>query len=330
MALVGVPDGGLKPQGPQRAHAADSQDDLLQDPHLLVAPVQAGGQIPIPWRIGLHIGVQQEEGDASNPHLPDRDVDRPAVQIDLDEQPLAVRQESRTDRGIRSGERLVPGLLPPVGGDPLVKVPLRIKEADADQRDAEIAGLLAVVAGQDAEPAAVNRDRLVEGELGGEIGDQMLGLVGVPAGEPGVAGAHVLVEREQHRLVATQERRVGGGRQGALRAQLAEQLDRIVRGQCPEGTVEGFEQRAGFGVPAPPEVMRHLPEPAERGWQVGRALGRREWVVHRASFGKTIGRTLLYKWGKGKNRANVEKVSGFRPEPLRTPAGPGRAGEKRR
>ncbi len=52
-----------------------------------------------------------------------------------------------------------------------MEVALRIHEADADERHAEIAGFLAVIAGQHAEAAGVDRQRLVQRELRGEVRD---------------------------------------------------------------------------------------------------------------------------------------------------------------
>ncbi len=68
-------------------------------------------------------------------------------------------------------------LLPPVGRDSLAEISLRVHEADADERHAEVARLLAVVAGEHAQAACVNRQRLVKRELGTEIGDHLLAVV---------------------------------------------------------------------------------------------------------------------------------------------------------
>ena len=73
----------------------------------------------------------------------------------------------------RPVQLLVDLLLPAVGRQALVEVALRIHEADADQRHAEVARFLAVIAGQHAEAAGVDRQRLVQRELGGEVGDRL-------------------------------------------------------------------------------------------------------------------------------------------------------------
>jgi hypothetical protein len=47
-----------------------------------------------------------------------------------------------------------------------MEIALRVHEADADERHAEVAGFLAVVAREHAETAGVNRQRLMQRELG--------------------------------------------------------------------------------------------------------------------------------------------------------------------
>ena len=62
-------------------------------------------------------------------------------------------------------------LLPAVHGEVLAEVALAVHQADADERQAEVAGALQVVAGQHAEAAGVDRHALVQAELGAEVGD---------------------------------------------------------------------------------------------------------------------------------------------------------------
>ena len=61
-------------------------------------------------------------------------------------------------------------MLPAVDVEPLPEIALVVVEADADERDAEVGRALDVVAGQDAEAAGVDRQRLVQAELGREVG----------------------------------------------------------------------------------------------------------------------------------------------------------------
>jgi hypothetical protein len=60
-------------------------------------------------------------------------------------------------------------LLPPLGADALMEVPLRVHEADPHEWQAEVARLLAVVPGEHAEAAGIDRERLVQRELRREV-----------------------------------------------------------------------------------------------------------------------------------------------------------------
>ena len=63
-------------------------------------------------------------------------------------------------------------VLPAVAIEPLPEVALVVVQADADERNAEVRRALDVVAGEDAEAAGVDRQRFVQAELGGEVGDR--------------------------------------------------------------------------------------------------------------------------------------------------------------
>ena len=62
-------------------------------------------------------------------------------------------------------ELFIVRFLPAVRVQALAEIALRIHEADADEGKAEIAGLLAVIAGQDSESTAINGDGIVKAEL---------------------------------------------------------------------------------------------------------------------------------------------------------------------
>ena len=64
--------------------------------------------------------------------------------------------------------------------EPLPEVAAAVEQADADERDAELGRRLQVVAGEDAEPAGVDRQRLVDAELHAEVGDEH--VVAAPVG----------------------------------------------------------------------------------------------------------------------------------------------------
>ena len=63
-------------------------------------------------------------------------------------------------------------LLPSIEPQLLIEVALGVEQPDSNQRHAEVGGGLAVIAGQNAEAAGVDGHRVVEPELGTEVGDR--------------------------------------------------------------------------------------------------------------------------------------------------------------
>ena len=115
-----------------------------------------------------------------------------------------------------------------------MEVALRIHEADADERHAEIAGLLAVIAGEDAEAAGVDRQRLVRARTR----PRSRRPTGRRDAET-VRDHHVCPRRAcvvQHRDRAGRASRTNSGswprRVQLLRRDQAQHQDRVVRGRA--------------------------------------------------------------------------------------------------
>ena len=160
-------------------------------------------------------------------------------------------------------DRLVDRLLPAVRGQALAEVALWVEEAHADERQAQVAGLLGVVAGQNAQAAGVDRQRAVQAELEGEVGDGFVLQFGIGAVEPAMAVGHGPVEVQQHFVEAAQEGRIGGARRQRLVADQAQYFDRVVLGAPPQGKVEAAKDITSVGVPAPPDVKGQLRQSPE-------------------------------------------------------------------
>ena len=158
VALVHVEHGRLEPERRERAHAADPEKQLLADPVLAVARVE---------RVGEQVDVEQIERHATPdvvaPHVRG---DRLACEVDLDRHRLAVQAERlRVDGGVRLG-------LAALVAQALREVTAAIEQPDADERQAELRCGLEVVAGEDAEPARVDRQVHVDAELHAEVRDE--------------------------------------------------------------------------------------------------------------------------------------------------------------
>ena len=173
MAFVQVVDAGHDPQGTDRLHAADPQDDLLPDPGAGVTAVQSARQRPVLRGVFRNVGVEQVEAAAADRQLPDLGEQGPAPGVDTDHDRLAVGADRRLDRQQIDLGRLVLLVLVAVDVEMLAEVALRVEQADGDQGDAEAAGALHVVAGQHTEAAGIDRHRLVDPELRREVDDRL-------------------------------------------------------------------------------------------------------------------------------------------------------------
>jgi hypothetical protein len=214
----------------------------------------------------LHVGVEQEKWHAA--HLGDPDPGGQGLlaltvagEADLDLGDRAVRLAQQGQRQTVGVEDRVGLLLPAVGRQRLAEVAVPVEQADADDRDAEVAGGLEVVAGQDAEAAGVLRQHRGDAELRGEVGDGAgrPGLRGAELLVPPVAGEVLLEVRAGCREPAQEVVVLGELVQSALRHR-SEEPDGVAAGGLPGRGVDGREEVLGLGVPGPAEVPCQLAE----------------------------------------------------------------------
>ena len=172
VALVGVEHLGRREpaqraEGPDRAHAADAEQQFLPQPVLAAAPVQPVGNLVQVGLVLLHVGVEQQQRDPPDLGHPDLGGQLPALaQPDRDPGRGPVRVAEQVERQpVRVAGRVALGL-PAIGGQRLGEVPVPVQQTDPDQRRAEVAGRFQVIAGQDAEAAGVLRERGGDAVLG--------------------------------------------------------------------------------------------------------------------------------------------------------------------
>jgi hypothetical protein len=120
-----------------------------------------------------------------------------------------------------------------------------------------------VIARKHAEAARIDRQRLVQRKLGGEVGDRFsvhLGDLRLAPGllrRPGVveAGDRAVVVRQPFGVV----HRVG---EPVRRHQLQHPYG-VVRGLAPQRVIERPEDAPGVRIPAPPEIVGELFQPVD-------------------------------------------------------------------
>ena len=199
---------------------------------------------------------------------PDRGVHDAIGDLDahLERRPVARPGPAQGQlRGIEIGLGM---LLVAVGVDLLAEVAAAVEQADANERQRSIRRRLAMVAGQDAEAARVDLHRLVDAELGAEVGDRPgQGPLGA-ARVPGVgAVGHVPVELVEQSAGVDHEVLVRGQLGPASLVGVAQDGDRVaVAG--PGADVDAAEERLRPRRPAPPQVVGELSETLEAGRKV--------------------------------------------------------------
>ncbi|CAB4851772.1 unannotated protein [freshwater metagenome] len=177
MPLIGVEHlrfrrTGDAAEGPYRANPADAEEQFLLEPVLTPAAVEPVGDLTFSGIVALDIGVEHEQRDASDIGAPHMCAQRPtAGKPHLDYNRCAVgltQQGQRQTVGVEYGIGL---LLPAVTRERLTEVARPVEQADADDRNSEIARGLQVVAREDAQPSRVLGQHLGDAELWREVGD---------------------------------------------------------------------------------------------------------------------------------------------------------------
>ena len=117
-----------------------------------------------------------------------------------------------------------------------------------------------MIAGQDAEPARINRQALAQAVLRREIGRRALrrqrAEVLCGNAHVGVKGLHCGLIQPQVGLVMRHDEQTGLGR-------LFDDRHGIVSAAFPLRRIERGKQLMAFGMPAPPQVMGQLAQPPD-------------------------------------------------------------------
>ena len=132
--------------------------------------------------------------------------------------------------------------------------------------------------GQNAETAGVIRDRFVEAEFRGEIGDRLLNRAACAGFPVGVLAREIMAVGIVHFLQLAQEIFVLRHFDQPGLPRKLEHADGIVIRPIPKLGIEMAEEAAGGGFPGPPEIEDHFAQRLERGRQRGdhiiRVVGR--------------------------------------------------------
>ena len=164
---------GLDPQRAQRTDRADAEQRVLGQARVGVAVVQALCDPPFELPVGGDVAVQQEERHPADVDAPDLRGDVGAEDGHLDRQWPAVGcgdERRRQARRVRVDPIL---MLATARVQALAEVALAVHQADRDERDGAIGGLLEQVAGQRSEAARVDGQRDMHAVLGAQEGHRL-------------------------------------------------------------------------------------------------------------------------------------------------------------
>jgi hypothetical protein len=245
---------GLQPQRGERAHAADAEQDFLLDAGAPVAAVELVRNPAVGFAVLSSCGVEQIQAvvaDAGAPdlgphHAPGEGTPtRSSLAVGAAHRPRSACRRNRCRRNARSGCRRGRWS---GGNSPAGRAGRRRRRAGAGR------GALAVVAGEDAEAARIDRQAFMEAELGAEVGDQVVRLQRRLARQLQPGFGMIGIVGRQHPVHGAEEDRVVGGLVDSLLVHALEEGLRAVVHRAT-GRPRAREQRARGPVPAVPEVV---------------------------------------------------------------------------
>src|SRR5260370_38349814 len=137
--------------------------------------------------------MEQEKSAASSFPAPPSGADGAATGMDLALDGLAAGSDGRFHGQLVDIHLQVFFLLPAAAVEPLPEVALAIKQADADERNAQVRGALDMIAGENSQAAGVDGNRFMQSELSGEIGHRAGAQDAGVVGSPGAVGLQILL-----------------------------------------------------------------------------------------------------------------------------------------
>ena len=174
MPFVDMPRSWLHAQLAQHTNTANAQHHFLLDAHFAIATVKLVGDVAIGFAVVGEIGIEEIQNHMASAGVPDLCEHRAARHIDMHDHFAAVGAQRGFDRQLVHIGILVASDLIAVTVDALMEITLAIEQAHSDKRQTHIARRFAMIAGENAQPAGINRKTFVEAVLGTKVGDQII------------------------------------------------------------------------------------------------------------------------------------------------------------
>jgi len=191
VALVHVIDRWLFAKFVEKFYAADTEENLLVDTHILVTAIDAAADVAVMGFIGRNIGVEQIECSAANLEAPCLCKNFTLCYINRNDQVIALSIGHFFNRkAFRVLKRVVFGL-PSILVEVLAEVALFVKQGNANKINAKVAGRFQVVSGKNTESARINSHTFMNAEFSTEIGNRVFHQFGSVFGCPSLLVVHV-------------------------------------------------------------------------------------------------------------------------------------------
>ncbi len=260
MSFVEVQDAGTHAEREEGAVTSGAQDQLLKEPGAQVAAVEAEREDVAVGRRRIARPIEQQEARPADARQPEIDREGARGGLELDPETLAPSVEERLERHAPEVQVDVVLLLSAVLVEALREVPLAVEDRHAPDRHAQVGAALEMIAGQDPQPARVDRQGLVQAELGGEVGDRTGIERGGVAARPVTARLDIGPQRSCGVFEGRAVRGVAGARLDPDILHLGQERGRAVVDAPPEVGVDLPEERIELPAPCPAEVAGQLGE----------------------------------------------------------------------
>ena len=200
------------------------------------------------------VRIQQIDRAAAHIDPPGLEVNLGHRDLDHADQRLAFGVQHRLDGQVLRVKQCVVLRLPIILIDRLLKITFAVKQADADEAKAQIAGRFCVIARQDSQTSGGNRQTFMEAELGAEVGHRTRQQRWRMLSAPGILLIKICLEIPQDIAHPLSELMVLQPHPEFVIGNFMENGDRIVIEILPASRREFLENFLGVLVPCPPEV----------------------------------------------------------------------------
>ena len=148
--------------------------------------------------------------------------------------------------------------------EPLVEVAVPVEHAHTDDWNAEVAGGLDVIAGENAKSAGIQRHGLADAEFHRHVGGSHVAGIGMRLPKPGIRleiAAKLLMDAGDIRQILV----VAGLGLEPIGRHRRQEGDRVMQGRAEQVGIQTSKQRARGRVPRPPEVVGELMQRGQLG-----------------------------------------------------------------